>query len=273
MTNQKYPWKSPLDAKPCCEPEPILEIENLGLRYRDATAFTDLSLNIYKGCVTGIVGPSGCGKSSFLHSLNRMTDFIPDAEVSGDILFRGKSIFDTRYNPRQLRREIGIVFQEPITLPLSIDSNISLPLREHSFSDVEDRVRSALERVGLWEEVSHKLKTPAANLSGGQKQRLCLARTIALEPEIILMDEPCSALDPIATETIEQLIQSLRGNYTIIIVTHNLAQARRLSDHVAAFWYNGNLRSGELIEYGTCESIFEKPKHKMLQEYVGGLRG
>lgn len=273
MNSNTIPWQSKVSDDPCCEPNALIQVKDLSLSYGTQSAFENISLDIDAGCVTGIVGPSGCGKSSFLHCLNRMTDFIEGTKVDGDIHFLGESHFDSRRNLQQLRRDIGIVFQEPITLPISIDSNLRLPLKEHGFANIEDRVKKALQDVGLWNEVSHKLKTPAANLSGGQKQRLSLARTIALEPKVILMDEPCSSLDPIATESIENLIRDLRGQYTMVIITHNLAQARRLCDKVAVFWYNSMLKSGEMIEFGSTAEIFNKPKHKLVQEYVGGIRG
>lgn len=273
MTKTNYPWGNKLSGDACCEPAPIISVKKLGLSYGDKRAFHDISLEINRGCVTGIIGPSGCGKSSFVHCLNRMIELYPDATVSGDIYFGGESIFDSRIDLITLRKRIGVIFQEPTPLPLSILSNIILPLNEHNFDCVEDRAHQALKAVGLWEEVKDKLKTPANNLSGGQKQRLCLARSIALEPEILLMDEPCSSLDPISTEKIEELIHSLKGKYTILLVTHNLPQARRVCDYVFAFWYDESRGCGQVLEEGTCKEIFEAPKTKAVRDYVGGLKG
>lgn len=273
MTKQHYPWRSSLEDSPCCEPIPKMRVKDLSLSYGGRLAFHGVSLELNQGCVTGIIGPSGCGKSSLVHCLNRMSDLVPSARVEGEIFLDDKSIFDSRIPVSQIRKRVGIVFQEPTPLPLSIASNIELPLREHNFDNVKDRVESALKAVGLWNEVRDKLRTPANNLSGGQKQRLCLARTIAIEPEVILMDEPCSSLDPISTEKIESLIEDLSGNYTMLIVTHNLAQARRICDQIHAFWYNENLNCGELIESGSCAAIFEQPKSQILRDYIGGFRG
>lgn len=273
MTKQRYPWNSDLTDTICCEPEVKMSIDNLSLSYGNKLAFYKVSLNLNKGCVTGIIGPSGCGKSSFVQCLNRMTEVIDGAEVKGDVFLDGKSIFDSRVELIRLRKKVGIVFQEPTPLPVSIASNIELALKEHGHPNIEQKVEQVLRDVGLWSEVKDKLRSPANNLSGGQKQRLCLARTLALDPDVILMDEPCSSLDPVSTENIENLIDKLRGKYTILIVTHNLAQARRVCDHVHAFWYNENLGCGEIIESGTCAQIFESPQSSIVKEYIGGFRG
>jgi phosphate transport system ATP-binding protein len=273
MNKQRYPWKSEVDNDQCCDPIAKMRIKNLSLAYGKTKAFHNIDLELNKGCVTGIIGPSGCGKSSFVQCLNRMTDLIDSAQVEGDIYLDEQNIFDSRLNLISLRKRIGIVFQEPTPLPLSIASNIELPLKEHKYNHIEERIEQALKDVGLWSEVKDKLRSPANELSGGQKQRLCLARTIALEPEVILMDEPCSSLDPLSTEKIENLIDDLRGRYTILIVTHNLAQARRVCDHVHAFWYNDDLSCGEVIESGTCAQIFESPKSEIVREYIGGFKG
>jgi phosphate transport system ATP-binding protein len=269
----RYPWQSGLKQSECCDPLVKIEVQKLSLSYGNHLAFKDITLNINKGCVTGIIGPSGCGKSSFVQCLNRMSDMFNSVKIDGDIFIDGHNIFDTRQDLIALRRKVGIVFQEPTPLPLSISSNIELPLKEHGFDRIQERIKSALVDVGLWSEVKDKLKTPANNLSGGQKQRLCLARTIALEPEVILMDEPCSSLDPIATERIESLIEKFRGRYTILVVTHNLAQARRICDHIHAFWFNDELNCGEVVESGTCAQIFENPQNTTVREYIEGFRG
>ncbi|MBI2521749.1 MAG: phosphate ABC transporter ATP-binding protein [Bdellovibrio sp.] len=273
MNQNKYPWVKELGCKPCCELKPKIKIKNLSLSYGKRQIFEDINLEINTGCVTGIIGPSACGKSSFISCLNRMIEVVPSAKVSGDVLIDGKSIFDSRLDLNELRKKVGIVFQEPTPLPLSIESNIILPLKEHKFDHISERVEKALRDVGLWNEVKNILKEPANYLSGGQKQRLCMARTIALGPEIILMDEPCSSLDPISTDVVEKLIHDLKGKYTIIIITHNLAQARRVCDFVATFWYDGEKEIGQIIEFGRCIDIFENPKNKIVQDYVGGLKG
>lgn len=257
----------------CCTPNTKIKVDGLSLSYGKQPAFKDVSFDLNKGCVTGIIGPSGCGKSSLLQCLNRMSDLIDDCHVEGNVFLDGKSVFDSRQNLVDLRRKVGIVFQEPTPLPLSISSNIELPLKEHGFDRIEERVEQALKDVGLWDEVKDKLKSPASKLSGGQKQRLCLARTIALEPEVILMDEPCSSLDPISTEVIEKLIDELRGRFTILIVTHNLAQARRVCDHVVAMWYSEDKDCGEIVESGPCKGVFESPESSVVREYVAGVRG
>ena len=273
MIKRNYPWKTKLSEKECCDSSPIIDVKNLSLFYDKQKAFGDISLEVNRGCVTGIIGPSGCGKSSFIHCLNRMIELYPSSKVDGDIYFNGKNIFDSRVNLMDLRKSIGVIFQEPTPLPLSIITNIELPLKEHRFNNIQERAVSALKSVGLWEEVKDKLKTPANNLSGGQKQRLCIARTIALEPDVILMDEPCSSLDPISTEKIEGLIHELKGSYTILIVTHNLAQARRVCDYVYAFWYDELGSCGKILDSGTCSDVFEHSQNETIRDYVGGLRG
>ena len=273
MTESKYPWKNKLSEEECCDTLPIINVKDLTLFYDNQKAFGNISLEINRGCVTGIIGPSGCGKSSFVHCLNRMIELYPSSKIDGDIYFNGRNIFDSRVNLMELRKNIGVVFQEPTPLPLSIISNIELQLKEHKFDNIQERAVQALKAVGLWDEVKDKLKTPANNLSGGQKQRLCIARTIALEPNVILMDEPCSSLDPISTEKIENLIHDLKGRFTILIVTHNLAQARRVCDYVYAFWYDELGAYGKILESGTCSEVFEHSQNETIRDYVGGLRG
>lgn len=273
MNGPVRPWKTKISGEPCCPPVPKIQIRNLSLSYGTKKAFKDINIDITKSCVTGIIGPSGCGKSSFIHCMNRMTDLIPQAKISGQILLDDENIFDKSYNLIQLRKKVGIVFQEPTPLPLSIIDNITLALKEHKFDSVLDRAETALRNVGLWEEVKDKLSSPANQLSGGQKQRLCFARSLALEPEVILMDEPCSSLDPLSADKVEDLIVSLRGKYTLVIITHNLAQARRVCDHIFAFWYDPEEACGELIEHGHCQQMFENPRNSIIRDYIGGLRG
>ncbi|MCK4841165.1 MAG: phosphate ABC transporter ATP-binding protein [Methylococcales bacterium] len=265
----------PLESgSPCCDPEPILSIKNLSLHYAEKMALDNVSLDIYQGCITALIGPSGCGKTSFLSALNRLTDMIASCRVSGEISFNNINVFDSALNVQHLRRDIGMIFQKPVPFPLSIRRNIELPLREHGMhrqTELDERVKQVLNDVGLWQEVKHRLNSPAQALSGGQQQRLCIARALALKPKILLMDEPCSALDPISSGVVEDLIQSLRGLYTVVIVTHNLAQARRIANYAGFFWVKD--RAGSLIEFGKCQQIFEAPQHELTAAYINGSRG
>lgn len=259
---------------PCCEPEPLFQVENLGLHYGAKAALENVSLDIYRGCITALIGPSGCGKTSFLSALNRLTDLIPGCRVSGRIRFGEADLHDKALDVQALRRKVGMIFQKPVPFPLSIRRNIELPLREHGVtrqSELDGIVEKVLTDVGLWNEVKDRLSAPAQTLSGGQQQRLCIARALALEPKVLLMDEPCSALDPISSGTVEDLIQSLKGRYTVVIVTHNLAQARRIANYAGFFWVKE--RAGHLIEFGQCRQIFEAPAHELTAAYVSGGRG
>lgn len=263
---------------PCCVPVPHLSIQNLAVAYGDTPVLADVSLDIHKGCITALIGPSGCGKTSFLNSLNRLTDLIPGARVDGRIRLAGETgtldLLDPALDVRALRRRIGMIFQKPNPFPMSIRRNLELPLREHGMRRADllaHKIESALTDVGLWTEVRDRLDAPALALSGGQQQRLCIARALALEPEILLMDEPCSALDPIASGVVEDMIQSLRGRYTVVIVTHNLAQARRIGNYAAFFWMRE--RIGQLIEFGQCRQVFGAPVHPATAAYIGGKRG
>ena len=259
---------------PCCEPIPHLRIANLSIAYGSATVLDDVSLDIYKGCITALIGPSGCGKTSFLTALNRLTDLIPGAKVGGSVQFEGIDVLDPNVDLLVLRRRIGMIFQKPNPFPLSIRRNLELPLREHGIRrrDVlEYKIETALREVGLWEEVRDRLDSPALALSGGQQQRLCITRALVLEPEVLLMDEPCSALDPISSGVVEDLIQRLCGRLTVIIVTHNLAQARRIANYAAFLWMKESV--GKLIEFGQCRNLFEAPKHELTSAYVSGATG
>ena len=265
----------PLAAGPsCCEPRPQISVENLMLAYDGRPAFEDVSLDIFRGCVTALIGPSGCGKTSFLSSLNRLSDLIPGCEVEGRILFDGQNIRSPLTDVQALRRRVGMIFQRPNPFPLSIRRNLEMPLKEHGVrrrADLDEAVWRSLVDVGLWEEVRDRLDAPALALSGGQQQRLCLARAIALQPDVLLMDEPCSALDPLSSTIVEDLIASLKGRYTIVIVTHNLAQARRIANYAGFFWVKD--RTGVLIEFDHCQRIFESPRQELTAAYVGGRRG
>ncbi|PCJ34626.1 MAG: phosphate ABC transporter ATP-binding protein [Moraxellaceae bacterium] len=258
----------------CCEPIPHFSIRDLAVSYNQKTVLSNVSLDVYKGCITALIGPSGCGKSSFLSTLNRLSDMVPGAKVTGTIEFEGQSTLANNYDVESLRTKVGMIFQNPNPFPLTIRKNLELPLRERGIkkkSVLESKITSALKEVGLWDEVKDRLNVSALSLSGGQQQRLCIARALVLEPSVLLMDEPCSALDPISSGVVEDMIRRLAGRYTIIIVTHNLAQARRLANYAAFFWMKE--RVGKLIEFGQCQPLFESPQHSLTAAYVSGERG
>lgn len=258
----------------CCKLHPFVAVDRLSLYYGEKSAFQDVTLSISKGCITALVGPSGCGKTSFLTCLNRLTDLIAGCHVSGRIMIETLDVLAPSTDVIQLRRRIGMIFQKPNPFPLSIRRNLEFPLREHGVWDraqIAQTIETSLRDVGLWDEVKDRLDSPALALSGGQQQRLCIARSLALSPEMLLMDEPCSALDPLSSGIVEDLIVSLRGRYTILIVTHNLAQARRIANDAALFWvHNG---AGRLIETGPAKQIFEDPRDPLTAAYVSGMRG
>lgn len=249
-----------------------MQTERLSLDYANKAAFKDVSLDIKSGGITALIGPSGCGKTSFLTCLNRLVELTPSCKVSGRILLGNQDV--QALDVISLRRRVGMLFQKPNPFPLSIMRNIEFPLREHgvrSRDEIDHRVEDVLRDVGLWDEVKNRLSALALSLSGGQQQRLCLARALALKPEVLLMDEPCSALDPISSEVVEDLITNLRGRYTVLVVTHNLAQAKRIADDVALFWVADG--AGQLIESGSVAQIFEAPQHALTAAYVNGRRG
>ena len=244
----------------------LFESQKFSFFYGDKQALTDIGLKINAARVTAIIGPSGCGKSTFLRSLNRMNDFIEDTRHAGNILFDGDNIQDLE--PALLRRQVGMVFQRPNPFPKSIYKNIIWgPYINGMSFDADELVEKCLTKAALWDEVKDRLHTSALSLSGGQQQRLCVARTIAMSPQVILMDEPCSSLDPLSTAKIEALISELRGKYTIVIVTHNMQQASRISD-TTCFFYNGSL-----IESGATSQIFTNPKNKQTEDYITGRFG
>jgi phosphate transport system ATP-binding protein len=269
-----YTLGSVVPGPACCEPQAILAIKDLAVRYGANPALAGVSLDINKGCITALIGPSGCGKTTFLSALNRLTDLTPGVTVTGDVRFNGQSIFAPSVDVRHLRTEIGMIFQKPNPFPLSIRRNLEMPLKEHGITDhteLTQRVQTALEDVGLWNEVRDRLDSPALRLSGGQQQRLCIARALVLRPSVLLMDEPCSALDPISSGVVEDLILRLRGHYTVVIVTHNLAQAKRIANYAAFFWMKE--RVGKLIEFGQSRQLFEEPVDDLTAAYVSGARG
>lgn len=254
--------------------DPLFRLENLSIAYRGVVALAPVSLNLARGRVTTLIGPSGCGKTSFLTALNRLTDLVPDCKVSGRIVYEGEDVLEPTTDVLSLRRRVGMIFQQPTVFPMSILRNLELPLKEHGVKDPDERrakIESTLSDVGLWDEIKDRLTENATSLSGGQQQRLCLARSLILEPEVLLMDEPCSALDPISTAKIEELIERLRDRYSIIIVTHNLAQARRLADDAVFFWMREG--TGFLVEAGSSGQIFDAPRHAETKAYVQGLQG
>ena len=278
QTEEKLPgiqsWRPYQSVQACCEPIAHIRSEDLSITYRDDLALQSVNLEINKGCITALVGPSGCGKTSFLMSINRLTDLIPGCKVSGRLQINELDVLAPSTNLLHLRRQVGMIFQKPTVFPFSIRKNMELPLREHALTDratLASTIETALRQVGLWNEVHDRLDHLGQSLSGGQQQRLCLARALVLTPEILLLDEPCSALDPMASGIVEDLILSLRGKYTVIIVTHNLAQARRIADYVAFFWSSNGV--GQLVEYGTAQEIFESPQTQLTAAYISGIRG
>ena len=251
-------------------------LENLSVYYDDFRAVADVTQPIYGQRITAIIGPSGCGKSTLLRSLNRMNELVPSARVTGRVTLDDFDIYASDIDPVLVRRRVGMVFQKPNPFPRSIYDNIAYGIRLYNHrinkSQMDERVESSLRRAALWDEVKDKLKQSAYALSGGQQQRLCIARTIAAEPEVVLMDEPCSALDPVATLKIEELMQAFKKDYTIVIVTHNMQQAARVSDYTAMMMMRPD-RAGELIEFDQTQKIFTKPGDKRTEDYVSGRFG
>lgn len=248
-----------------------MTVESMSFFYGNFQALNDININFLENHVTALIGPSGCGKSTFLCCLNRLNDLIPDTKVKGRILFDDTDIYDPKIDVVELRKRIGMVFQKPNPFPKSVYENIAYAPRIHGLADkgpqMDDLVKNSLIRAGLWEEVKVRLNEMATNLSGGQQQRLCIARAIAMQPDILLMDEPASALDPIATQKIEDLIFDLKEKYTIIIVTHSMQQAARVSDYTAFFYM------GDLVEIGSTNQIFTNPVEKQTEEYITGRFG
>ena len=248
----------------------IMTVNDLCLWYGQSQALKDVNINIPEKSVTALIGPSGCGKSTFLKTLNRMNDLIPGVRVTGEVCYQGQDIFASSVDVNQLRKEIGMVFQKPNPFPMSIYDNIAYGPRTHGVRSkvkLDDIVEQALRRAAIWDEVQDRLKKSALGLSGGQQQRLCIARALAVEPQVLLMDEPTSALDPISTSRIEELAIELKDRYTIVIVTHNMQQAARISDRTAFFLL------GELVECGDTEQIFAQPRDKRTEDYITGRFG
>jgi phosphate transport system ATP-binding protein len=246
-------------------------VEHLNFFYGPAKVLHDISVRLHANQVSAFIGPSGCGKSTFLRTFNRMNDIIPGTRVEGEIVVDGKNLYDSSTDVVDLRRRVGMVFQKSNPFPKTIFENVAYGIRINGMArdraDLDCRVQESLEQAALWDEVKDRLHESALALSGGQQQRLCIARALAVHPEILLMDEPASALDPIATQRIEELIYVLKRNYTIVIVTHNMQQAARVSDFTAFFWL------GKLVEYGRTEQIFTTPKEKLTEDYITGRFG
>ena len=246
----------------------IINVKNLSLWYGEHQALKNISIELPEKQITALIGPSGCGKSTFLKTLNRMNDLIPEVKITGNVMYAGKDIFD--WDVTQLRKDIGMVFQKPNPFPMSIYDNIAYGPRTHGIKNrikLDEIVEDSLKRASIWDEVKDRLKKNALGLSGGQQQRLCIARALAVEPKVLLMDEPTSALDPISTSHIENLVIQLRNRYTIVMVTHNMQQAVRISDNTAFFLL------GDLIEYQSTENLFSYPKDKRTEDYITGRFG
>ncbi len=250
--------------------EPIISVRNLCLWYGKQQALKNINIDIPEHAITALIGPSGCGKSTFLKTLDRMNDLVPGVKITGDVRYRGEDIFDKTVDVSELRREIGMVFQKPNPFPMSIYDNVAYGPRTHGVRNrakLDEIVERSLRSAAIWDEVKDRLKRSALGLSGGQQQRLCIARALAVGPEVLLMDEPTSALDPISTSKIEELAMELRRDYTIVIVTHNMQQAARISDRTAFFLL------GELVECGDTETLFSQPTDKRTEDYITGRFG
>src|SRR6516165_6263685 len=259
---------------------PIFDLQGVSIFYGSFKAVTNVSMTIYEHEITAFIGPSGCGKTTVLRTLNRMNDLVPGAHVEGDVSYRGESLYSKSVSPIAVRRRIGMVFQKPNPFPKSIYDNVAYGPRingEHNKKKLDEIVEKSLRGAALWDEVKDRLKNSGLGLSGGQAQRLCIARTLAVEPDVVLMDEPCSALDPIATGAIEDLMKEIKSRYTIVIVTHNMQQATRVSDRTAFFSVLRNeksdTRTGVLVEYGPTEKIFHDPSDPRTEAYVTGQMG
>jgi phosphate transport system ATP-binding protein len=263
---------------PAVASEPIFDVRDVAVFYGDHRAVTDITLNLAKNQITALIGPSGCGKSTFIRCLNRMNDLIPTARVEGEVIYHEQDLYDEKIDPVQVRKRIGMVFQKPNPFPKSIYDNIAFGPRVVGMKgNMDEIVESALRRAALWDDVKDRLKTNAFGMSGGQQQRLCIARALATDPDVLLMDEPCSALDPISTGRIEDLMLELKTNYSIVIVTHNMQQAARVSDMTAFFTVEldegEKHRTGRVVEYAPTDKIFTNPDDKRTEDYVTGRVG
>ena len=263
------------DAEPV-ERDVVFDIDKLTVSYDKQTAISDVELEIYRNVITAVIGPSGCGKSTFIRCLNRMNDLVPGVKIEGQVLYQGEDLYGSGVDPVEVRRRIGMVFQKANPFPKSIYDNVAWGPRVLGMrSGLDERVEKALRGAALWDEVKDRLKKNALSLSGGQQQRLCIARAIAVEPEVLLLDEPASALDPIATSAIEELMRELKRDFTLVIVTHNMQQAARVADLTAFFSLavDDGRRTGVLVEYAGTDKIFTNPSDKRTEDYVTGRFG
>ncbi len=250
--------------------ESLISVRDLNLYYGDHHALHNINMEIEEHAVTSLIGPSGCGKSTFIKTLDRMNDLVPSCRIEGEILYDGKNIFDPDVDVTELRKEVGMVFQKPNPFPMKIYDNIAYGPRTHGITnkaELDEIVERSLRGAAIWDEVKDRLKTSALGLSGGQQQRLCIARALAVNPRVLLMDEPTSALDPISTSKIEELVMDLKKQYTIVIVTHNMQQAARISDYTAFFLL------GDLVEFGETDKLFSVPQDKRTEDYITGRFG
>ena len=267
-----------MENKESTNVDKVFEVKDVSVNYGDFTAIENVNMEIFKNKITAFIGPSGCGKSTLIRSFNRMNDLIQGAKVFGTINYQGVDLYDSNVDPVQVRRRIGMVFQKPNPFPKTIKENITFGLKVNNMTDnMDERVEKALTQAALWDEVKDDLNKNALELSGGQQQRLCIARTIAVEPDTILMDEPCSALDPVATKKIEDLMQELVKEFSILIVTHNMQQASRSSDYCAFFTTktsdDGKRRTGELVEFNETSVMFTTPEQELTEQYISGRFG
>ena len=276
----KFDVPSRASSDPITDESSVFSLANVGVFYGDFKAVRDVNIAIRKNEITAFIGPSGCGKTTVLRSLNRMNDLIPGARVEGSVRYRGVDLYGADVSATEVRHHIGMVFQKPNPFPKSIYDNVAFGPRVHGIkkkSELDGIVEKSLRGAALWDEVKDRLNTSALGMSGGQQQRLCIARTIAVEPDVVLMDEPCSALDPIATARVEDLMQEMKSQFTIVIVTHNMQQAARVSDRTAFFTAevnpNGDRRTGVLVEYAPTQTIFSNPGDPRTENYVTGRVG
>ncbi len=278
-SDQRAPWTQPSSSEDASGPttQPVVNVENLNMYYGSFKALTDVDITIRRNRVTALIGPSGCGKSTFIRSFNRMHEIVPGARVEGKVLLDGENIYDPDVDPVQVRRRVGMVFQKPNPFPtMTIYDNVIAGIKlgkKRSKSELDEVVEKTLKQAALWDEVKDKLKQGGTSLSGGQQQRLCIARTLALEPELILMDEPASALDPVSTQKIEDAMTELRERYTVVIVTHNMQQAARISDYTGFFYIENMGDPGQLWEFDETTKMFSSPDRKETEDYVTGRFG
>ena len=274
-TGERRSQTDPAGGAPASAAEDIvLSAQHVSFFYGDVQALSDITLDVHRNEITALIGPSGCGKTTFLRCLNRLNDMVPRTRLEGKVLFDGEDLYDSSVRPIDIRRRVGMVFQRANPFPKSIYENVAIAPRANGLKgNLDDLVEESLRRAALWDEVKGKLKSSAFDLSGGQQQRLCIARAIAVKPEVLLMDEPASALDPVATQAIEDLMEDLKRDYTIVIVTHNMQQAARVSERTAFFNLAGVGKPGQLVEIDDTQKIFSNPTDKRTEDYISGRFG